>query len=238
MKIADGIAMLELDLGRMVLCPTVLFNQDTWILVDTGMPGNAPAIIELAKQEGIGNQKLDTILLTHQDIDHIGGLPAFIGNPVVYAHEDDKEVINGKQPLLKVPAERMTRLLASMSVELRSQFEAAFIHPTRANVDRTMEDGETLPFAGGVKVIHTPGHTPGHVSLYHMASKTLIAGDSMVIKDGELRVPREEVTPNMKQALQSLKKYKDFDIANVICYHGGLLQGDINSMIAALTEQG
>lgn len=229
--------MLELDLGRMVICPTILFDQDSWILVDTGMPGTAPAILGLAKQEGIGNQKLNTILLTHQDIDHIGGLPAFqAGKPVVYAHADDTEVINGKQPFLKVSAERLAGLLAALPDDVRSQFEAAFIRPISANVDRTMGDGETLPFAGGVTVIHTPGHTPGHVSLYHKASKTLIAGDSMVIHEGVLSKPRAEVTPNMEQALQSLKKYQAYEIANVICYHGGLLQGDINGMIAGLIE--
>ncbi|WP_336776751.1 MBL fold metallo-hydrolase [Paenibacillus sp. MMO-58] len=238
MRIADGIEMLELDLGPMTVCPTILFDKDEWVLVDTGMPGSAPTIIELAKQAGIGEQKLNNILLTHQDIDHIGGLPGFkADNPelVVYAHEDDRAVIDGKKPMLKASPERLAALLGALPVVARSQFEATFIYPTGANVDRTMADGENLPFGGGITVIHTPGHTPGHVSLYHQPSKTLIAGDAMVVANGELNGPREAVTPDMASALQSLKKLKDFDIETVICYHGGVFKGDVQGRIAALT---
>ncbi|ACS98785.1 MBL fold metallo-hydrolase [Paenibacillus sp. JDR-2] len=239
MRIADGIEMLELDLGPMTVWPTVLFDKDEWVLVDTGMPGSASTIIELAKLAGIVEQKLNTILLTHQDLDHIGGLPGFkADNPelVIYAHEDDRAVIDGKKPMLKASPERIAALLGALPEVARSQFEATFIHPTGANVDRTMADGENLPFGGGVTVIHTPGHTPGHVSLYHQSSKTLIAGDAMVVDNGELKGPREAVTPDMASALQSLKKLKDFDIETVICYHGGVFKGDVQGRIAALTE--
>ncbi|GLX71372.1 MBL fold metallo-hydrolase [Paenibacillus glycanilyticus] len=240
MRIAEGIAMLELNLGPMTVCPTILFDKEKWILVDTGMPGSAPVIIELAKQEGIEEQQLRTVLLTHQDIDHIGGLPAFkADNPelVVYAHEGDKAVIDGKQPMLKVSPERMAGLLGALPEEVRAQFAAAFLEPSGENVDRLMADGETLPLAGGITVIHTPGHTPGHVSLYHQPSKTLIAGDAMVVEDGELKGPREAVTPDMATALQSLKKLKAYDIETVICYHGGIFRGDVQGRLSALTEE-
>ena len=46
-------------------------------------------------------------------------------------------------------------------------------------VDRIVEDGEELPFCGGITVIHTPGHTPGHICLYIGQNKTLIAGDAL-----------------------------------------------------------
>jgi glyoxylase-like metal-dependent hydrolase (beta-lactamase superfamily II) len=240
MRIADGIEMLELNFGPMTICPTILWDKDEWVLIDTGMPGTAAVIIELAKQAGIGEVLLSTIILTHQDIDHIGGLPAFAaGNPapVVFAHEGDKAVINGKQPMLKATPERIAGLLQALPELARSQFEAMFLQPTSENVDRTMADGEELPFGGGLTVIHTPGHTPGHVSLYHKPSKTLIAADAMIVANGELKGPREAVTPDMELALQSLKKFRDYDIENIICYHGGLLQGDGNKHIAALTEQ-
>ncbi|NIK72323.1 MBL fold metallo-hydrolase [Paenibacillus sp. BK720] len=239
MRIADGIEMLELDLGPMTVCPTVIYDKDEWVLVDTGMPGSASIIIELAKQAGIGERKLNTILLTHQDLDHIGGLPGFkADNPelVVYAHEDDRAVIDGRKPMLKASPERIAGLLGALPETARSQFEATFIHPTGANVNRSMADGENLPFAGGITVIHTPGHTPGHVSLYHRPSKTLIAGDAMVVENGQLNGPREAVTPDMATALQSLKKLQDFEIETVICYHGGVFKGDVRNRIAALTE--
>lgn len=238
MRISGGIEMLELKWGGMTFCPTIIFDKEQWVLVDTGMPGTAPAILELVIQAGIGQQYLSTILLTHNDIDHIGGLPTFKAKYpqlVVYAHDKDKAIINGKQPMVKVPLERLAGLLGSLPEKTRSEFESTFIKPKGHNVNRSMADGETLPFAGGIMVIHTPGHTPGHVCLYHVPSKTLIAGDALVIENGELRGPIEALTPDMRTAIQSLKKLKMYDIETVICYHGGQLRGNVNRRIAALT---
>ncbi|MDU0200995.1 MBL fold metallo-hydrolase [Paenibacillus sp. MAH-36] len=223
----------------MTICPTVLFDIKESILIDTGMPGSAPGILELIQRAGI-RQRLSTILLTHQDIDHIGGLPTFkadIPGLLVYAHEKDQAVINGKQPMVKVQLERLAGLLATLPKKTQSDFKAAFVKPTSANVNRIKVDGETLPFAGGIKMIHTPGHTPGHVCFYHLPSKTLVAGDAMVIENGELKGPVEALTPDLRTALQSLKKFKMYDIENVICYHGGRLRGNIRERIAALTDR-
>jgi len=238
MRMTEHIAMLDITLGQMVIHPVILFDQDSWTLVDTGMPGNAPVIRELAEQAGAGGLPLKTILLTHQGIDNVGGLPDFqaVEAPTVYAHSDDAGAINGTEPMLKMTPERLAGFLEQLPAEVRMQFEQAFLHPARPNVDGTFSDGETLPIAGGLIVIHTPGHTPGHVSLYHQPSKTLIAGDAMVARDGELMGPNPPVTPNMEQALESLKKFQAFDIENVICYHGGLVQGNIQERIAKLVD--
>lgn len=239
MRIAEGVEMLELNLGPMTVHPTILFDGDGWVLVDTGMPGTAPAIRKLAGQAGVGALPLKTILLTHQDIDHIGGLPDFQANeaPTVYAHPDDAGAINGTQPMLKMTPERLEGFLAQMPEPVRAQFEQTYLRPSRPNVDRLYADGETLPIAGGLTVIHTPGHTPGHVSLYHQPSKTLIAGDATVAREGVLMGPNPPVTPNMEQAAASLKKFLDFDIDNVICYHGGLVRGDVRASFAALADR-
>jgi len=238
MRIAKGLEMLELKLGQLIIHPTILYDEESWALVDTGMPGSASAIRELARQAGIVGRPLRTILLTHQDIDHIGGLPGMLADerePVaVMAHPDDEGAINGTEPMIKMNPERLNGLLQQLSEEARTQFEQAFLHPSRPNVTRTIIDGETLPIAEGLTVIHTPGHTPGHVCLYHQASKTLIAGDAMVVACGQLSGPNPSVTPKLEQALDSLNKLGKFDIAQVVCYHGGLVQGGINERIAEL----
>jgi len=233
--------MLELHLGPMTVCPTILYDKDSMVLVDTGMPGSAPAIRELIRQAGVGEIPLSSIILTHQDIDHIGGLPEFVPvegqAPIVYAHKDDADAINGTEPMLKVTPERLASFLQPLPETVRMLFERTFLHPSRPNVDRLLADGEILPIAGGLTVIHTPGHTPGHVCLYHQPSKTLIAGDAMLAMDGKLKGPNPSATPHMEQALQSLKKLIAFDIETVICYHGGRIQGDVTHQIAALAGQ-
>lgn len=233
--------MLELQLGPMTIHPVILFDKDSWTLIDTGMPGSAPAILELARQAGTGDLPLRSIVLTHQDIDHIGGLPGILaatgGSATVLAHPGDEGAINGTQPMLKMTPERLAEFLEQVPADVREQFERTFLNPQRPNVDRTFSDGETLPYGGGLTVIHTPGHTPGHVSLYHAPSKTLIAGDAMIAKNGELSGPNPTVTPNMEQALESLKKFASFDIDRVICYHGGLAQGGVNESITRVARE-
>lgn len=232
--------MLELNLGPMTVYPTILIDEDSWTLIDTGMPGSAAAIVELAKQAGVGDRPLKAILLTHQDLDHIGGLPGVLeatgGSATAYAHPADSGAINGTSPMLKMSPERLAGFLQQASDEVRAQFERTFHNPSRPNVDREFADGEPLPFGGGLTVIHTPGHTPGHVCLYHRASKTLIAGDALVAKDGKLMGPNPPVTPDMPAALASLKKLLPFDIEGVICYHGGWVPGDAKARFAELAE--
>lgn len=244
MRIADGLEMLELVLNMgdrtMVIHPSVLFDSNGWVLVDTGMPGSSAQINKLVQEAGISEDAPRVILLTHQDIDHIGGLPGYlIGDnerPPVYAHEKDKGAIDGAEPMIKVSPERRANLLAAMPEPVRAAFEKAFIRPEQANVSRTFADGERLPYGGGLVVIHTPGHTPGHVCLYHEASKTLLAGDALVVVDGELSGPNSANTPNMPEALNSLGKLKAYDIETVVCYHGGLYRGEANNRIAELYQ--
>jgi len=225
---------------KMTIHPTVLHGPEGWVLVDTGMPGSRPLIDKLVQEAGIPETDPSAILLTHQDIDHIGGLPSYLTDradrPLVYAHEEDRGAIDGEKPMLKVTAERLESLLRAMADPVRKAFESAYLRPTRPNVSRTFTDGEKLPYGGGLVVIHTPGHTPGHVCLYHEASKTLIAGDAMTVADGELRGPNPAVTPNLPEAIASLGKLGSFDIETVICYHGGVYRGEANKRIAELSR--
>ena len=67
--------------------------------------------------------------------------------------------------------------------------EVLFADPPKVSVDMAVADEEVLPYCGGITVIFTPGHTPGHICLYLNQSKILIAGDALVAVHGELRGP-------------------------------------------------
>lgn len=97
-------------------------------------------------------------------------------------------------------------------------------------------DGDILPLAGGITIIHTPGHSPGHLSLYHHDSRTLIAADALTVQGDELHGPTPSATPDMKQALISLRKFAEYEIETVICYHGGIYRGNANKRIAEIAE--
>jgi glyoxylase-like metal-dependent hydrolase (beta-lactamase superfamily II) len=136
----------------------------------------------------------------------------------------------------KLPAEAKNAILQPLSEKQCQEFEAVFSNTTTSNVTHEITDGERLLFGGGLIVIHTPEHTPGHISLYHEPSKNLIAGDAMMVINGELMGPSPEVTPDMDTAIKSLNRFKEFQIDTLVCYHGGIYNGDITKRLEELTN--
>ncbi|OMF64304.1 MBL fold metallo-hydrolase [Paenibacillus sp. FSL R5-0766] len=219
MEISKGIAMLQLDFEGNIIHPVLIWDEEMVVLIDTGFPGQYDDLHIALEKIGVPISRLKAVILTHQDVDHIGCLPEILkacGSQIkIYAHALDKPYIEGQLPLLK---------------------DGHLEHPPMGKVDTTVTDGQELPFCGGIRVIHTPGHTPGHISLYMMDSKTLIAGDSMFSVDGMLGGIHEPTTLDTETARYSLKKYIELDITSVICYHGGLSHGNVNEQISKLTQ--
>ena len=106
----------------------------------------------------------------------------------------------------------------------------------RSKVDKTLIDGEELPYCGGITVIHTPGHTPGHICLYLKEYKILIAGDALCIDDGLLMMAPQSTNYDMDLSIKSLKKLLNYDIQTVVCYHGGLYKDNANIRIKELAK--
>ncbi|MEK8128294.1 MBL fold metallo-hydrolase [Paenibacillus filicis] len=213
--------------GVWTITPTLISSGDTHYLVDTGMPGMMEDLTAQLSSAGVSLEMLSGVMITHQDIDHIGNLPQILEiNPrvEVFAHPDDAPYIVGKLPLLKP----LPKILEA--------FGANFSR-NGIRIDHLVADGEELQVGGGFIVIHTPGHTPGHISLYHPDSKTLIAGDAMVVRGGQLHGPNEAQTPDLPEAYRSLAKLSAYDIRKIICYHGGVLDTDANSWISRLASR-
>ncbi|TNJ62584.1 MBL fold metallo-hydrolase [Paenibacillus hemerocallicola] len=219
MEVSKGVEMLHLDFHGNIIHPTLLWDQEMAVLIDTGFSGQIEDLRVAMEKVGVSFDKLKVVILTHQDVDHIGSLPGILkecGTDIkVYAHELDKPYIQGEIPLIK---------------------DGHLENPPKGKVDETLIDGQELPFCGRIRVIHTPGHTPGHISLYLRQSKTLIAGDSMYSIDGILGGIHVPTTLDMNAARLSLRKYVDLDIASVVCYHGGLSNVNVNDQILGLSQ--
>ena len=241
MKIADQVEVLEIPMsfaGRTSVIHPVLLRDDdgSSTLIDTGMPGQLEQFRELMQKAGVPLSSLARIIITHQDIDHIGGAQALVdeSHAEVFAHPDDKPYIQGELPLIKMNAERIAAMVASLPESERDAARAMFAHPPRVRVDKNLSDGQELPFHGGIVVIHTPGHTPGHVSLYLRKHRILVSGDAMVVQDGVLSGPNPGATPNLEQATKSLSKLVAYPIDRVVCYHGGLSPAGASERIREL----
>ena len=238
MKIANGLEMIEIPMNMMgresTIYPTLIWDGDTAILVDAGMAGTLPVIKKAMDDAGVPFKRLDKIIVTHQDIDHIGGIKDILDElpeVKVLAHEEDKPFIQGEKKLVRVNSNFMERINALPEEERKivlNMLENISVH-----VDMTLADGEELTDCGGIIIIHTPGHTPGHICLYHKSSKTLIVGDAMNIIDGQLTGPNKLILTeeNLKTAVSSLKKFEKYDVENVITYHGGLFNNNPNQRI-------
>jgi glyoxylase-like metal-dependent hydrolase (beta-lactamase superfamily II) len=240
--IAEGIATLELTLNALgnpsAIHPTLIWDKDTVVLVDTGTAGQLERIRAGMAEAGVSFNKLNTLILTHQDFDHVGGAPEIVAAaalPVlVLAHEDDKPYIEGDIPYIKFNRTRFAPFIAKAPEDIRRNLELLLDNPPLTKISRTVVDGEVLPYAGGLTVIFTPGHTPGHISLFHHASKTLLAADAMNVVDGKLTGPNPNATPDLAMALKSLAKFAPFEVETIVCYHGGVLQGDAQEQLSAL----
>lgn len=225
MRISEGISMLKIAMHSKsgVIYPTLLWDNENVIIIDIGMPGQLKQIQEAIKREGVSFERLKKVIITHQDLDHTWGLYRLLKeskNTIeILTHEDEKPYLQGEKNLVRLNQRKMAEMILKKNPPLK--------------VNKTLKDNDELPYSGGIKIIHTPGHTPGHICIYHQKSKTLIVGDAMRVVDGQLKGPRKKILDEKgyNLAIKSLEKLKKFDIEKVISYHGGLFTENPNQSI-------
>ncbi|KUP24280.1 MBL fold metallo-hydrolase [Paenibacillus sp. DMB5] len=208
--------------------PSLIVSDNELILVDTGYPGFLPLIENAIEQKGYDIRQLKHIVITHYDDDHIGALYDFKEKypwVTVISSEREAVYISGE-----VKSERLVQaeaLLEQMPEEQKA-FGQSFVELLTSlrhlPVDQTVKDGEWL-FGGACKVMATPGHTSGHISLHFPELGSVITGDAAYIEDGgnELLVANPQYCLNMPLAEQSLELLKNLKAKHYYCYHGGTL---------------
>src|SRR5438132_6653303 len=210
MKITDTIYQVDDVLGG----PALLLADDYLTLVDAGVPHSEDKIF--AQVESLGRKPADIkhILITHADGDHIGSLPALVAatGATVYAQRDEAEVIQGTRK------SRSGQMVA-----------------TPVEVQQIVRDGDVLPIHGGIQVVETFGHTPGHISYYLLQSKLLLAGDCLLNRDG-LAGSYPQYTSNMEQANVTVKKLAELAPESLVFGHGAPIFGGAGEQLKRLAD--
>jgi glyoxylase-like metal-dependent hydrolase (beta-lactamase superfamily II) len=169
------------------------------VLIDGGFGWGAVARIETAlRGQGFTLADVVAILLTHGHLDHTINISRLreITGALVYAHPADAPFIAGS-------AERPG--FSRWGGVLESIGRRCF-HYQPPSIDRWMNDGDELPFWGGLEVVHLPGHTPGHCGFYSESRGLLIAGDLFANFLGMAQFPPRIFSVDRKLACQSIVK--------------------------------
>lgn len=204
--------------------PSLIVLNNELTLVDTGYTNFLPLIENEILKNGYEMKNLKNIIITHYDDDHIGSLYNFKEKFPwinIIASEVESKYISGE-----VKSERLVqaeKMLATMSDE-EKEFGEWFVQQLKnlkhVPIDEKVHDGDRI-LDNKCKVIATPGHTSGHISLYFPSLKSVITGDASVIENQELVIANPYFCLDINKAEQSLTKIKELEADTYYCYHGG-----------------
>ena len=191
-----------------------LINDDSSVtLVDCGLAGSYKKLIPDLARIGKHPKDVKNVLFTHAHDDHVGGASEMIVKceiPNVMMHELDSDLAaQGKTPPVDT-----SYFSGKIMAKMPKKGYVPFM------VTRRLQDGEIINTAGGLQVIHTPGHTLGHISLLHLESETLITGDSIFNMTSRMTWALSGFCVNFNQSKETAKRFLYLDFKNACFTHG------------------
>jgi glyoxylase-like metal-dependent hydrolase (beta-lactamase superfamily II) len=222
MKVTEDVYALpqKLELGENseTIYPVAIDTGEGLVLVDAGLPSELETVRENLSDHGFSLNEVEMLILTHQDFDHCGCAASLLQETeaTVLAHTEDAPAIDGREEPLKG----------------EERYEAV-------DIDIELSGGETITRGGKeLEVMHTPGHTPGHVSL--ILDDLLISGDILNVEETGFAGPRERFTPDMESCVEGLNRLSFQEFSKVHCFHGGTAEkdsGDVRKISESLSSE-
>lgn len=239
--VAPDLAYLRTGIVNLYLFGRPGAPNGSWVLIDAGLPGSAGRIFRAA-EEWIGPGATPAaIILTHGHFDHVGALPTLAErwDVPVYAHRLELPYLTGRS---SYPPPDPT--VGGGAMAALSRFYPRGPIDLGSRVRALPEDG-SVPGMPEWRWLPTPGHTPGHVSLFRETDRTLIAGDAFVTtkqesatavltQRPELHGPPAYYTQDWEAARQSVELLAALEPLRVATGHGPPLEG--REMLANLHE--
>jgi glyoxylase-like metal-dependent hydrolase (beta-lactamase superfamily II) len=198
----------------------LVFDQEQLMLIDTGMPRNAKRILDYVHKMNRKPSEITRIVLTHCHMDHVGSAQQLkqLTNAKIAVHREDAQFVAGEKAL---PFPRG-------AVGILFKVFSPFFKPRPVRPDIVLDDGDKV---GRLTVVHTPGHTPGSISLYDSERKLIFVGDSMRFVDGRISGPPKQFTFDMNEALGSIAKISHLEFDVMLSGHGEPLKANASHMV-------
>lgn len=231
-EIAADLAYKRLAIVNVVFFGTPQCGDRQWVLIDSGVNG-LTWLIESAAEERFGaGARPAAIILTHGHSDHTGGVEKLAEkwDAPIFAHDLERPYLDGSAsyppPDSSVGGGIMP--FVGQLFSLGPIDVSARLHPLPA-------DG-SVPGMPGWRWLHTPGHTPGHISLWRESDRAIIVGDaflttnmesaySLAVQEEEMHGPPKFFTPDWEASRQSVEKLAALDPEVVVTGHGRAMRG-------------
>lgn len=249
-KMDDGTKEILPDLAyKRIVMVNVVFvgpagaGDRQWVLIDTGLPVTIGMIRRAARERFGEGSRPAAIIMTHGHFDHVGGLEKLAEewDVPVYAHKLEQPYLNGS--MAYPPPDPLVGGLMALSSPLLPRGPVNVGHRLRV-----LLDDHTVPFMLGWKWLHTPGHTPGHVSLWRDADRTLISGDAVIttrqesvyavaVQTPEMHGPPQYFTPDWPAAAASSRVLAKLEPELIVSGHGQAMKGsDMRQALHTLAD--
>jgi glyoxylase-like metal-dependent hydrolase (beta-lactamase superfamily II) len=233
-QLAPGVYSLQQKKGGHV--HAFLLDDGTDLtLIDTLFDTGARRVLDRINSIGRTVTDLKRIVLTHGHRSHLGGLATLkrLSGATVYSHEWEADIIAGERPAQPVTIFPMRPVRTYWRVYYL-QFGAALgrgKHPP-CPVDSHVEDGDTV---GPVRVLHTPGHTPGHLAFWWPERQALFAGDAIATYPVfEAGWPAFNLNPTRQRA--SVSRMAQLEAEVIAVGHGDPIIAGAAERLHSLTE--
>ena len=199
-------------------------NNGDYTLIDTCFTCSIPTFESYLSASGIDIKDINRIVLTHIHPDHVEAaneLKMRTGAKV-YSHWIEAPYLSHELKYIGPPdrdaLEHVLKIMGTDIDKVTNKFGNMNIGPIV--VDEILEDGSSV--GNTLKVVHTPGHTPGHISLYHKERRLLIGGDvlfnSILNTDG-LFIPPPAVTKDWETSIISARRLLNLKIEKLLLAH-------------------
>lgn len=210
----------------------LLLLEDQVTVIDAGWKGSGGRVVNALKRLGRSSEEIGYIVSTHYHHDHVGGIAHLRerSGGKVAAHETEVPFLQRRDKRGLPNPVQMPGIRWLMAPAM------AVMQPRGFSVDLQLTDGSRLEPLGGMEIIHSPGHTPGSISLHFPREGLLMVGDALEYRRGRLELPSRWFSSNMEHARESARKLAKLDFDTLCFSHFAPIKKNASRLLKEFAE--